>query len=92
MPEKRNVRALSSVYGKIEEVVLALPGSSIEFKVDLDQTAREFSGIWDALDNRVRFHLYGNHKGLGIHRVAREGKEPGKERMLPILSGDSRVP
>lgn len=64
-----SVSPLSSVYGKIDALILAFPGSRVNSPVDLAQVMQRYSGIWEALDDRVRFYIYANHQDQGLQQL-----------------------
>jgi hypothetical protein len=62
-------KALSSIYGKIEEVLLTFPGSNSGKTVKVSQLLHEYEGIWKSLHNRVKFYVLANHEDRALHTL-----------------------
>lgn len=68
-PNKDSFRALSSAYGKIEEVLLTFPGNTSGDKVKVSQLLHEYEGVWKSINNRVKFYVLANHEKRALHAL-----------------------
>lgn len=87
-------RAVSSAYGRIEEILLTHPGSNSGKKLSVEGVQSRYSGIWNALENRVTCFVFGNFEDQALfdlvgrdYQMARERFRPShKCRVVPIVA------
>ena len=53
-------KLMSSVYGRIEAVLLTYRGSARGTQINASQLEKDFAGIWNALDRRTKIFVFGN--------------------------------
>lgn len=75
-------RAISNVYGRIEEILLTYPGSNSGRKLSEKEVKGKYSGIWKALESRVKYYIFGNFKDGKLLDMVGRDFEAAKEKFL----------
>lgn len=73
LSQKIKPEPLSSIYGKIDQVLVVFPSCSEDNQVALTRVLNKYRGLWKALDDRVKFNIYAFHETRGPQKATKKG-------------------